>query len=326
MRTAVIASATGHALIIGWGLVSLPFSEPLAPLEKPLPVDIVSVEEFTRVKAGEQKAEPKEVPAPPKPKPEAVEAARETEKPTEAKAQRTAPEISDEPKPEEMQTASLPPEPEPAPAPKPEPKPEKAEPAPQPTNVPVPQPKPKVAERPKPAEPKPEPKQPEPPQPKPEPQTAKKPEEKPAPKPDRGGFSADKIAALLNKVPEAGGAVSGDGVDEPGQGAPQGVDMSLSISEIDALRRQIAQCWNPPIGVLDAGRMIVKLDIAFNPDGTLQRDPQLVNPSGQQIFMIAAEAAKRAVISCQPYNLPVEKYDLWQQVLVNFDPRDMLGG
>ncbi len=120
--------------------------------------------------------------------------------------------------------------------------------------------------------------------------------------------------------------MSGTGTTQAGQGLSSGTDMTLSISEIDALRRQIAQCWSPPIGVLDAGAMVVKLDIAFNPDGTLTRNPELLNPSGQEIFMIAAEAAIRAVISCQPYSLPPEKYDLWQEVHVNFDPREMLGG
>jgi hypothetical protein len=29
---------------------------------------------------------------------------------------------------------------------------------------------------------------------------------------------------------------------------------------------------------------------------------------------------------CQPYSLPVAKYDTWQEVIINFDPREMLGG
>ncbi|ESR26175.1 hypothetical protein [Lutibaculum baratangense] len=357
MRSAVTASALGHALIIGWGLVSLPSTSAFTSAEKPLPVDLVSIDEFTQITAGEEKAEPKPVPAPPMERPEVTEADRQTEKPQAPKAQSTAPEIADVPKPEPKprEVAALPPAPEPkpepvrqiepAPAPKaPEPAPAaeaepgpapaaEAEPAPQPTNVPLPPARPKITEAPKPVEPKPEPpkpveQKPTPPAPAPR-ETVQKPDPKPAPQePPRetGGFDADRIAALLNKVPQSGGGVSGSGTQDPGQGMPSGTDMTLTMSEIDALRRQISQCWSPPIGVLDAGQMNVRLNLAFNPDGTLTRDPQLLNPNGQQIFMIAAEAARRAVISCQPYHLPAEKYDLWREVNVNFDPRDMLGG
>ena len=37
----------------------------------------------------------------------------------------------------------------------------------------------------------------------------------------------------------------------------------------------------------------------------------------------AAEAARRAVSRCAPYNLPAEKYEAWAEVIVNFDPSEM---
>jgi colicin import membrane protein len=41
---------------------------------------------------------------------------------------------------------------------------------------------------------------------------------------------------------------------------------------------------------------------------------------------VAAESALRAVRRCQPYTMPAAKYDIWRDVEVTFDPRDMFGG
>jgi hypothetical protein len=48
-----------------------------------------------------------------------------------------------------------------------------------------------------------------------------------------------------------------------------------------------------------------------------------MNPQSSPFFIAAADSAKRAVIQCQPYSLPAEKYAAWQDVILNFDPKDM---
>ena len=40
-------------------------------------------------------------------------------------------------------------------------------------------------------------------------------------------------------------------------------------------------------------------------------------------FQAAADSAVRAVFQCQPYELPSEKYALWRDMILNFDPSDM---
>jgi colicin import membrane protein len=107
---------------------------------------------------------------------------------------------------------------------------------------------------------------------------------------------------------------------------PTGFAQRLTQSEIDALRAQIQACWNPPTGAEEADKLIVRLRIQFNQDGTLAREPELMNRGESTFFRIAAEAAMRAVRRCQPYTLPAHKYDVWKDVEVNFDPRDMSGG
>jgi hypothetical protein len=52
----------------------------------------------------------------------------------------------------------------------------------------------------------------------------------------------------------------------------------------------------------------------------------VMNSSANPTFGIAAESARRAVLRCAPYSLPAEKYDAWREVIINFDPRELLGG
>jgi hypothetical protein len=305
MRVALSVSTVGHAAIIAWGLISLPNVDPYESTpQPPLPVDLVSVTEFTQITAGTRKGKEDIEPTPPKPveKTKPVEQPKPEPKPEPVVAPEPAPEPEPEPVP--LRTASLTPDdPEPVPAPEPE-KAEEAKPEPDPTpqplaNAPVPRKKPKVATKPKPAEPK---------------------------KQD-SKFDADKIAALLNKAPNSGGGSPTDaGSDNPSLGIATGTAATLSVSEIDALRAQISRCWNPPVGVLDASDLIVRIGMDLNPDGTLSGPPQLLNVSSDPIFTVAAEAAIRAVNRCQPYSLPPEKYNSWQQVHLSFNPKDLLGG
>ena len=102
--------------------------------------------------------------------------------------------------------------------------------------------------------------------------------------------------------------------------------MRMTRSELDALRSQISRCWNPPIGVADADNLIIRLRLQLNRDGTLSGPPRLANSSPDLLFRIAAESAIRAVRRCQPYEMPPEKYGLWRDVNVTFDPREMFGG
>ena len=99
----------------------------------------------------------------------------------------------------------------------------------------------------------------------------------------------------------------------------------LSQNEIDALRAQLMACWNPPVGVLDAKDLSVVLQFSLNRDGSVSGQPVLVNRASSPLFQVAVESAKRAVLSCQPFRLPVAKYEAWQEVEVKFNS-EMFGG
>lgn len=312
IKASFVASGLAHAAVLGVAVFGLPMPSSLeAPPPEPLPVDLVSLEEFTRLQQGEREA--------PKDRPAAVEAPE-------------APEPVEEPaeKPAEKQVESQPaPSPEPAPAPAPAP-------APEPASTPAPEPQPEPAEMAEPepeAPPVPEFKPVEPPKPVPRKREVAEPEPQTQPRPVRrqeseSRFDADRVAALLNKIPEApqGPQETSNTAEQPGFGLDRGNDNALSMDEISYLRSQISRCWNPPVGVVNAENLTVDIYFELNQDGSLSGAPQVARAPSGQLGQIAAESARRAVELCEPYELPPQKYEHWQAIQLTFDPKFMFGG
>jgi colicin import membrane protein len=134
--------------------------------------------------------------------------------------------------------------------------------------------------------------------------------------------------ALLDKREQRRAAVTGDTINTtPTLGTSTGKAASLSMTEIDALRSRLMQCWNPPAGVADAKDLIVQVQFQLQQDGSLIAMPRVMNRGSNALFQVAAESAVRAVQRCAPFNfLPAAKYDAWKEVEINFDPRDMFRG
>ena len=285
MKTASIVSLGLHVGVLGWAMVSFSTSARDAPTPPSLPVDLVSVEDFTKITKGQKDVKPT-----PEPKPPLAEKKAELPKEVE----QAQPKADEKKKPIETAKADDAPPP-PKAEPKPDPIAEKIE---------------------KPEQPKPEAKV-EPPKPVP----PKKPV-KPQPK-----FDPDKIAALLDKreaVREASASPVQNNI--PSLGANSGSSARLSQSEIDALRARLRQCWNPPVGVSDARNIFVVFRVMFKRDGTIARDPALIEGTASQMGPALGESAKRALLQCQPYTmLRPDTYDTWKDMEIKFDPIEMFG-
>ncbi|HYI27500.1 MAG TPA: protein TolA [Bradyrhizobium sp.] len=141
-------------------------------------------------------------------------------------------------------------------------------------------------------------------------------------------FDPTKIAALLDKREPMRQASAGQDLSSaPALGKSDGNAATLSQSEIDAMRRRLGECWNPPAGARDAGQLKVVLRVMFKPDATVATPPQLVAASASPFGPAMAESAKRAILTCQPFTmLRVDNYHLWKDIEITFDPRDMFGG
>lgn len=225
----------------------------------------------------------------------------------------------------------------------PTPKPEKEEPKKE--EPPPPAPK-NAAKEPTP----PAPKKPEPAPKKEEPKKETKPEVDPIAKPDKKKPTPKKeepkketkpkeqqdFNSLLKNLADSKPAPSQPvneqpdmGLNEaaPVQGAQAPLGTKMTMSEQDALRAQLERCWNFPMGAKDAEDLNVEIFMVINPDRTL-RDARIVDMARYNrdtFFRAAADSAMRAVRSplCSPFMVPPDKYDVWKNTTVNFNPRDM---
>ena len=104
----------------------------------------------------------------------------------------------------------------------------------------------------------------------------------------------------------------------------------MTLSEIEAVRRQIQPCWNFPAGAQDAGSLRVLIRIWLKRDGSV-RDAKVLDREridSDSILRAAAEAGLRAVNNprCSPLRLPPEKYDQWKVLTIDFDPSKLTTG
>lgn len=313
MRTGLTISSVAHATALLWAVLTFSANPLQSAQSDSVPVDIISTTEFTQMTQGSKTAKKQDTPKPlvdkqgeKKPAPDPVQKVTEKKEIEATKSEPTPPteqpENKPEPKPE-------PPKPQPKAEAKPEPK--KPEPKTDPIAEALKKDDSKKKDEKKQAEARPvptPPRKPEPPKPQPK-------------------FDPSKISALLDKRDPQRQAATGETINRTASlGVPTGSAATLSQSDIDALRAQIQACWNPPPGALEARELIVDVRLQLNRDGSVSAEPQVMNRASHPQFQVAAEAARRAIKRCAPYKMPIAKYDLWQDVEVRFDPREMYRG
>lgn len=224
------------------------------------------------------------------------------------------------------------PAPQPVEAPQPPAQEEAAEEQPQteaPAEIPVPANLPRPAPRPTP---------PTPPQEvqKPETQAADKPsDKKPAERKQEtaksssskeSDFNADDVAALLNKQQPSGGGAKRS-TDQAALGGKTNTGGSkLSQTEMDALRGIIQKNWQIIPGMADAGDVRIRVVMKLDRDGSIIGKPQVEATGGTEGTRRALSGgAYRAILRSAPFtSLPADKYDAWNEVIVNFDPSDLI--
>lgn len=116
---------------------------------------------------------------------------------------------------------------------------------------------------------------------------------------------------------------------EPPMPSPYGdFSKQLLVSESDALRQQLSQCWSIQAGAKYAENLVVEIRLTVNRNMTVQNAviQDRFRYNQDPAFRAAADSAVRAVLSpmCTPLRLPPEKYEGWKDIIVSFDPKDML--
>jgi len=325
MRLGMPISAMGHAAVLLWTLISFSAKSFNDTPDESMPVDIISTKEFSQLMAGAQNAPKAE-------KPKLVVDKVADSKPVED----PKPKVSEKP-PIEATDSAPPPPPEPSP---PEPKPELKESKPAEPTVDT------IAEALK----KEEAKQLE--QKKLEEQRQleqkkleeqKKAEEQKkreearkraeakriedAKKREEAKKLEERIAQLLDtRDPRREAATGAVPNQTPTLGSPTGTAPTLSESELDAMKAKIRDNWHiPDEAVFERpDQYIVVVRVQLGRDRRLSAPPQVVSTGSGPLSQATAEAAKRALLVSQPFDmLSLSTYDTWKDMEINFNPREL---
>jgi outer membrane biosynthesis protein TonB len=300
----LVASVALHVVVIGWGLVSFSSKVFESAPEETLPVDIISADQLAKIAAG-MKSGKKENP---KPLAEKVAEAKPVEDAV-GKITEKAPVVTDT---------------TPPPQPKPVEKPVEKKPDP---------PKPVADSKPK-EEPKPIEKKPDPPTIDPIAEALKKEEKKPPPKPQvqattpqpqkpkERTFDQSKIAALLDKRDPTRQATTGETLNSNAAlGLSKGKAADNSATWGALFQSQVERCWKKPYGGIESQNPEAAFSIRLKRDGTLEGMPIPEGTPATPYLRVYQESALRAIIECQPYNLPAAYFDEWKYFAPVFTER-----
>ena len=300
------ASIALHILVLGWGIVSFSTKALEMAPEESVPVDVISADQLAHVMAG-MKSGKKENP---KPLVEKVADAKPVEDAV-GKITEKAPVVTDT---------------TPPPQPKVEEKPVEKKPDP---------PKPVAETKPK-EELKPIEKKPDPPKVDPIAEALKKEEKKPPPKPEAKAatpppqpqkpkertFDQSKIAALLDKRDPARQATTGETLNSNAAlGLSKGKTTDNSATWGSMFQSQVERCWKKPYGGIESQNPEAAFSIRLKRDGTLEGMPVPEGTPATPYLRVYQESALRAIIECQPYNLPAAYFEEWKYFAPVFTER-----
>jgi outer membrane biosynthesis protein TonB len=292
----VAASIVLHLLVVGWMMLSFSTKAYVMPEEETVAVDVISADQFSHVTAG-MKSGKKENPKP------LVEKVAEA-KPTDdalGKVTEKPPVVTDttpppQPKPVEKPVEKKPDPPKPVAEAKPKEEPKPVEKKPETTDP--------IAEALKKEEKKP---------PKPPVQAATPPPPPQPQKPKERTFDQSKIAALLDKREPSHQAATGETLNSNAAlGTAKGKAADNSATWGAMFQQQVERCWKKPFGGIESQNPEAAFSIRLKRDGTLEAAPLPDGTPATPYLRVYQESALRAIIECQPYNLPAAYFDEWK--------------
>ncbi len=117
--------------------------------------------------------------------------------------------------------------------------------------------------------------------------------------------------------------LAGCAPNRPASGRAEEVAGFTEMNGIVAeLHRQVGRCWEPP-------RMnfreipVIRLRVTLDADGSV-RTVTILDLRGRTVtpfLMATANSARDAVRACSPYDLPRERYELWNDLVLAFETR-----
>ena len=122
-----------------------------------------------------------------------------------------------------------------------------------------------------------------------------------------------KYGVMLGLPPELPTELPKDAPKDDGGDAKDSIAAKLPAETIAELRRHLRSCAKLPAGVAPTDNVNIKLRTVLATDGTLAREPILIEapPSAKGVALV--KSAMSALQACQPYKmLPADKYGEWK--------------
>ncbi|RXT45004.1 hypothetical protein [Bradyrhizobium betae] len=135
-----------------------------------------------------------------------------------------------------------------------------------------------------------------------------------------------KYGVMLGLPPELPVELPKDAPKDDGGDAKDSMAAKLPPEVVAALRRHLKSCARLPAGLAPTDNVNIKLRTVFATDGTLAREPILIEapPSAKGVALV--KSAMAALQACQPYKmLPANLYGEWKVLDLPFSPRDFGG-
>jgi hypothetical protein len=88
---------------------------------------------------------------------------------------------------------------------------------------------------------------------------------------------------------------------------------------------QVGRCLNKFYSSTNIQTADVAFEIKLKRDGTLEGSPVPEETAATPDLLAYQESAARAIVECQPYQLPAEYYDEWKYFAPVFKPRKFTG-
>ncbi|MBR0716109.1 hypothetical protein [Bradyrhizobium liaoningense] len=136
-----------------------------------------------------------------------------------------------------------------------------------------------------------------------------------------------KYGVMLGLPPELPAApkdATKDASKDDGGAAQDSGAAKLAPEIVAEFRRHLRSCTKLPAEVAPTDKVHIKLRTVMATDGTLAREPILVEASASPAKGLAMlQSAKSALLACQPYKmLPADKYEEWKVLDLTFTPKD----
>ena len=101
------------------------------------------------------------------------------------------------------------------------------------------------------------------------------------------------------------------------------IDRKLTVSVVDALRVAMTRCWNIDTTRSDIADIRAVAHLTMSKNGTVQRlwfESEALAET-DSAFAYVLDTIREAISVCQPFKmLPVDEYEDWRQIQLNFYP------